>query len=91
MMDMTEIGEEVRVKGLYAQPSHGVWKAQVLGRWEASLLELRVHHNTVEGEEKKSMVWSSITKGLEYQGVAFIDSQNLLKFFGGIFFFFLHF
>lgn len=31
MMDVTQIGEEVQVKGPQAKPSHQAWKAQVLG------------------------------------------------------------
>ena len=44
-------------------------------------LGAEVHHNIGEGDEKKNMAWSCMTKGLQYQSVDFSDSKILLKVF----------
>ena len=36
MMDVTQIGKEVQVKGPQAKPSHQAWQAQAFGGEEAS-------------------------------------------------------
>lgn len=52
MMDVTQIGKEVHVKGPHPKPnpslpSTGVWRG-------ISPLDLRVHHSTVEGVERRT-------------------------------------
>lgn len=87
MMDMIQIGNEVQVKRPHAKRSQSLESTGALQG--ISCLKGEVTHSVVDGDRREKLVWSQITKGLEYQCADFIYSQR--ESIKEVFFFFFFF